>query len=544
MSNASLIDGLRVRVGYCTQTTAKLAIYALQDTGTLSVTCSGGSVSITTPITGLGADNSARPGQVPLYYAKAQVTGLQAGVRYSYTVSKNGFTVSGTFRTLPRDGADFAFIMGTCEHGVQQSPVNIHQIFLDYAESQAIPVYWYMHIDDVWYADSMKLWGFDPTQGSDAQTSLALSNPSTDPQDSGLSWDYCVNWAGYIGFLRSWSMPQLEARLEWHQNMPTWMQWGDHEVASNWLRGQGGSGNWYGPTAGYSAAADYRAVGTANFFSLVATANWEALFGQMSPPKLGASGQHWGATVGPVAIAACDMNSFADGRHGLTYGAGTGTGRQADGTVNLGGSGNASLPYLGSTQIGELLAFYQSADKPFNFFCTSNGLGSHNEPWAQWWVSDTDDLFGRASTGFLNQSRLNGATGKLAILKGDTHAESVVSYHSNGTAGGMGGATQNNKEVWEICPGTINGSASALTTYQYKIWGEVLRYVKCAASSRSRHIHAFVHVTVIQSEYPMRVEVRLMDTTSGRAKMVWGGQWVQTTAGNKLLPLSSPVAGI
>ena len=56
MAGASLIDKLAAHVQYCGQTTAKLVIVALHDTGTVAVSCSGGSVSVGS-VTPLGADS-------------------------------------------------------------------------------------------------------------------------------------------------------------------------------------------------------------------------------------------------------------------------------------------------------------------------------------------------------------------------------------------------------------------------------------------------------------------------------------------------------
>jgi len=532
MTAKSLVDGLRVRLGYCTTTTAKITVVALQDAGTLNVTCSGGSVNITTPLTGIGDDHPTYgAGQYPLFYAKVDITGLTAGTRYTYTVSKNGITRSGSFRTMPANGQNYSFMMSTCEHGEQSSPVAVHQLMREYAEAQEIPVYFYAHIDDNWYTDSMRFFGYGPAAGQDRETGLQMSNLSKDPQDTGLAWDYSFVWSGYFGLLPGWPYGFRQDRMWWHENMPLWAHWGDHEVASNWLRGYGGQGNWYGPP-GYSAASDFSPVGNAHadFFGEVAKPLWEALFGQALPPKLG-TGQHWGVSYGPVAFASADGNTFADGRHGLVPGTGSGTGRQADGSVNA-GAGNATLDYLGATQIGEILGFYQTADKPFNILFTSNGIASHNEPWGQWWVNDFDDFAGRASTGVLNQTRLNGTTGKFCILKGDTHSLHVLSYHSNGTAAGLGGSGHNNKELWEICPGTVNASGTANTTFQYKILGEKLRYKKDAPSPRGRNYHGFLHVTVYAEESPNRMEVRLVDTSSGMNEVVWSGGWNANTSGN------------
>lgn len=547
MTAASLIDGLSVRVGYCSQTTAALTVVALQD-GTLDVACSGGVPAVTVDLTEFGADNPSRPGEAVGLYGKVDITGLSAGTAYTYTVTKGAESVSGSFRTQPAAGQDFAFIMGTCERHDQFSPVDVFALMREYCEAQTIPVSWYAHIDDNSYVDSMSDWGYSPTRGMDATTGLALTNAATKPQGTGLAWDYGVNWLGYFGLIPSWMYTKRESRLWWLRNMPLWAQWGDHEVASNWQRGHGGQGDWYGPkewtaTVGNSGDAAYDAdfapAGVDNFFDTVSVPLWEALFGQALPPKLGATGQHWGVAVGSMAFAAPDMNTYADGRHYLTTGTGAGCGRKADGSIDLGASGDSTLPYLGSAQIGELLGFYATADKPFNILFTANGIASHNEPWGQWWTTDFDDLMARATTGVLNQTRLNGTTGKLAVLKGDSHIMHVCSYHADGTAGGLGGAAHDAKELWEICPGTTNGSGTAPANFQYKLFNEKLRFIQNAVTERGRDYHSFMHVTVYESETPKRVEVRMIETTNGVCETAWAGQWVEDVAGNAFTGIAS-----
>lgn len=539
MSGASLVDGLAARMGYVSQTTAKITVVALQDTGTLSVTCSGGTPTITTALTGLGTDHTSHPGVPVLYYAHIDITGLVADRQYSWSVTKNGNTVSGSFRTMPADGADFSFVMGTCEACDIPAPVNGLTLMRQYIEAQTSPpVNFYAHVDDLLYADLERAWGRPAFRSGDVTTGLRLTkpegDPTGDPQDTGLSADYCINWARYFGLLPDDHYTAHPDRLWVQRNVPFVAQWGDHEVASNWNRGVAGSGGfWYGGPSGYSASPSF-APSPANFFTNVAVPNWEALFGQARPTKLGASGQHWGFTQGPLCIVACDMNTFADGRHGLTLAAGVnpGTGKQPDGSVDLTGGISADLPYLGTQQITDILNYFAASDKPFNILCTANGISSHNEPWGQFWPTDFLDLMQRSSIGVLNNPRLNGTTGKLIILKGDSHALHVTSYHSNGAASGLGGASYNNTELWEVCPGTVNGSATAGVTFPYLRYGGRVRRVKSGVTSNARKIAGFVHVIVRAARSPQEMEIRLIDTTDGSHEVLWSGTFNANTAGN------------
>jgi len=537
MAGASLVDRLGAQVGYCSQTTARITLVALQDTGTLAVTCSGGSVAVGAAIP-LGADNPARVGEPVLYVWQATITGLTAGQRYTWTASKNGLSVSGSLRTMPADGQDFSFTFSTCEHHETFSPANGARLLRQYIEAQEaiVPVYWHNHTDDLLYADSDRSWGLQDYISGDQASGLRLTipegTPNGDPEVTGLSWDYCVNWARYFGLMPAAQYSNNADRLWTLHNVPWHTQWGDHEVASNWQRGYGGFGQWHGPHEweGVVTEPDFRAVGTDNFFANVATVNWEALWGQCRPGKLG-TGQHWGFTLGPMAFCAVDMNTHADGRHGLTVGTGANTGRQADGSIQA-AAGDTTLPYLGTQQITDILTFFQTANKPFNVLFSANGISAHNEPWGQWWVSDFDDLMTRASIGVLNNPRLNGTTGKLVILKGDTHTLHVVSHHANGTAGGLGGSGHTGKELWEICPATINGSSAARTNFTPAILGQRLRFLADCIQSNTRKVHGFVHVTVHASETPQRVSFKLVETTRGAHDVVWSGQWTTDATGN------------
>lgn len=542
MTGAAIVDKLSARMGYVSKTAAKLTVVSLLDTGALAVTCSGGTVAISTPLSGLGSDHTLFPGVPVLYYAKVDISGLSADQAYTWTVSKNGNSVSGSFRTLPADGADFSFVMATCEALDAHSPANGILPFRRYIESQTNPpVHFYAHIDDNMYPDLDRAWGRPAYRSGDVVTQLQLTKPegaaNGDPEDTGLAADYCINWARYFGLMADDHYAAHTDRLWVQRNLAFIAQWGDHEVASNWNRGVGGAGSWYGGPSGYSAAGDFVAS-PVGFFDNVSVPIWEALFGQARPSKLG-TGQHWGFTQGPLCIVACDMNTFADGRHGLTLAAGVnpGTGKQPDGSVDLTGGISADLPYLGTQQITDILNYFASSNKPFNILCTANGISSHNEPWGQFWPTDFLDLMQRASIGVLNNPRLNGTTGKLIILKGDSHALHVTSYHSNGAASGLGGASYNNKELWEVCAGTLNGSNTAGVTFPYLRYAGRVRRVKSGVASNARKIHGFVHIIVRASRSPQEMEIRLIDTTNGDAEVLWSGKFDTARSGNAPRPI-------
>ena len=538
MTGAAIIDKLSARMGYVSQNSAKLTIVSLQDTGTLAVTCPGATVTISTALTGLGTDHTGHVGVPVLYYAKADFSGLQPDSAYSWTVTKNGLSVSGSFRTLPSDGQDWSFVMSTCDACDIPSPANGMTPFRAYIEAQTTPrVYFYAHIDDNIYSDLERAWGTPAYRSGDVATQLRLTkpegDPTGDPEDTMLSADYCINYARYFGLLSDDMYTSSADRMWIQRNLGFVSQWGDHEVASNFERGVGGSGKWYGDSTRSSSSPGFVAL-TAGFLANTAAPNWEALFGQARPSKLGASGQYWGFTQGPVCMVACDMNTFANGDHGLTLAAGVnpGTGKQPDGSVDLTGGISADLPYLGTQQITDILSYFAASDKPFNILFTQNGISSHNEPWGQFWPTDFLDLMQRASIGVLNNPRLNGTTGKLIILKGDTHALHVTSYHSNGAASGLGGASYNNKELWEVCPGTINGSATAGVTFPYLRYAGRVRRSKSGTASNARKLHGFVHVIVRASRSPQEMEIRLIDTSNGDAEVLWSGTFNSSTAGN------------
>lgn len=535
MSGASLIDALAVRVGFVSQTAAKLTAVALQDTGVLDVSCSGSPGISVSALSGIGTDHPSHPGEPILFYSHIDITGLTAGTYYTWEVTKNGHTVSGSFSTLPAASQDFSFVVTTCEASDIPAPSNGMSLLRQYVTDQQVS--FHVHVDDLLYADTERSWGRPATRSGDVATGLRLTKPqgvaNGDPQETGLSADYCINWARYFGLIPDDTYTAHTDRMWMHRNVPFMAQWGDHEVASNWNRGVGGFGLWFGGPAGYSTAPGFTAS-PAGFFDNVSVVNWEALFGQSHPAKIGASGQHWGFTQGPLCVVACDMNTFADGRHGLVLASGTsqGTGKQVDGSVDLTGGISADLPYLGTQQITDILNFFNASDKPFNILFTANGITSHNEPWGQFWPTDFLDLMTRASIGVLNNPRLNGTTGKLVVIKGDTHALHVTSYHSNGTAAGLGGAGHTGKELWEVCSGTVNGSSTANVSFPYLRYAARIRRVKSAVASNARKVHGFVHVTVRASSTPQELELRLIDTTDGEYETLWSGVWRSDTPGN------------
>lgn len=539
MAYASLVNKLAVRVGYVTQTSINLLVIVLQDDDPIVVNSPHGQVTTVVPLTGVGDDNPSSPGEYVAFYAHVMLTGLSVDQDVVYSVTCGDLSVTGTIRTMPNENRNWAFTMTTCEHGEQFGPLHGTSMLREFIEKVApTRVYFHAHIDDNGYPDSERSWGRPSFPSGDVTTGLQLTKPegvaNGDPQDTGLAWDYAIQYVKYFGMLDDVPHYTHPDRKWLHNNIPLVAQFGDHEVASNWLRGYGGQGNWYGPkeSPAYSTATDFAEVGVADFYDTVAIPLWEAFFGMASPPKISAAGQQWGFVFGSVCFVAPDANTFVDGRHDLNIGSGSQTGRQADGSVDVGATGDSTLPYYGTSQITDILQYYTDSKKPFNVMFTSNGIWGHNEPWAQWWVDDFDDFVTRASIGVLNNPQINGQKGKLCVLKGDSHAQHVTSINSNGTAGGMGGASYDGDELWEWCPATVNGSATAIVTFPYKILGGQIKYLRSGTAVQNPKLQGFLYVEVFEEESPKRMKISMVDTTEGLFSIPYAGEWVENVQGN------------
>ena len=555
------VAGVAVRVGYCGQSTAKLLACSLRG-GEVSASCSGGSVSVPT-LVGQGDDNPAQVGKYVAATGVVEITGLSPFTGYTWSVTVDGQTITGSFKTLPADAiTDYGFLMWTCESysvGHRWQKGDVYADIKETVETAAEPILFSAHIDDLGYFDIFKYVGASQT---DATTGLYTTAGAGQqgPMSTGLAWDYAVGWCAWLGLLPSRPALSTESRLWMMRNLPLWSQWGDHEIAGDHC-----SGVYVGPADSSYQWGCNRA--TYNNGQIPAGINLEAVAESMyeafcasacAPPRQAADGgpasqvnaQYWGAVVGPVRFFSFDRNKYAlpfnacdlgdthsYGRAGSTM-AGTCAGATVPTRTELGVlTDTQPTEFLGATQLNDMLTWLNN-DEPFKVIFASNGIARHNQPWADRWPTEFDDFIGRPSTGLMQNPKTSGTDGYSCFIKGDTHGLHVTSYHANGSDG-LGSAAVASGELWEICSGTINGSTIGGNLFINAIsCGGKLRYGKCGVTQGDRTISAFTQVRVLASLAQAELHVSLVQTPGQRT--VWSGFQKVGQAGNGFQYLTNP----
>lgn len=517
MPGRSTIPGLAAQNGFATESTATVMVQSLLG-GTLAATCSGGAtVTITRALTGVGDDHPTHgAGQYVCYVGQVTFSGLSPDTDYYWTVTDGNSTISGSVHTLHQRTArkTWAFFMGTCEQFEIPYPPGWHGVMRALIEESEEPVLFYAHIDDNLYADTDRLWG-DGGQGVDTRTGLALSSPTTDPQDTALNWDYCVNYAGWAGLLPCHGKARDPDRLWIHRNVAQWRQWGDHEIEGNHCRLP-------------SDATDNNHGCDRVTLEPLCENLWNLFIGNGGPPKLRTGEQYWGYSVGNfLCFTAMDCNKHSDPLHGGSPGV---------------SPSSPNLDFLGANQISDLLTFHNAQARPFNVFFTSDGISGHNEPWGAYWPTDFNSWLtlgaGTTNLGVLVNPLLNGTTGKMCVLKGDSHVLHVSRFASNGSATGLGGASYNGHYLVEVCPGTINGSPNGNTSFQFASYGHRLMYHKWSPGGTGLYrFGGVVKVIVREGEADPEMEVQLIcfngTKDAQHPHIVWRGLWKQSDTGNQ-----------
>lgn len=506
---------------------------------------------------GYGDDNPAQVGKYVCATGVLQIIGLSPFSRYTYSVTVDGQTIDGSFTTLPAsDAVDWGFFMQTCQHRSgalgQYMKEPVFSRVRELAESSDVPVLFTAHIDDMLYVDIFKEFGrsqTDPTTGLYITAGAGQQGPCA----TGLQWDYAVGWCGWLGLLPSVAELYHDDYKWLMQNMPMWCLWGDHEIGGDHCSFVydglgGGSVSWGCNRAAYNNGTG----GTANL-EAKAEAMYEAFcVSACAPPRQSADGgpasqanaQYWGATVGPVRFFAFDRNKYAQpynacdlgdthtyGRPGTAF-AGTCSGVTKPTRTELGVlTDTAPTVFLGATQLTDMLTWLNN-DEPFKVIFAPNGISRHNQPWNELWPAEFDDYIGRASIGLMKNGKTNGTTGYSVHLKGDTHGLGVVSYHANGTGTGLGGASVASGELWEICPGTINGSTIGGSLFGGTIHaGGKLRYKKNGVSQGDRQLAGVLHCKVYGSRSPKEFQVDLVELP--QKQVLWSGYQVVGQSGNQ-----------
>lgn len=546
----ALIDGLSRQLGYCGQTTAKVVIATLND-GPVTVTCDAGTVQQPTMV-GRGGDNPARPGEFVCYVGVATITGLSPGQVYNGTITHIGELAGETFtktfspRTLVNsDSVPWAFGTDTCENHSQRwllgDPWLAKKQKIEEIEKEIGGRFLFnAHIDDLGYFDTFKLFG-TPT-GTDWATGLATTatGGQTGAQDTGLAWDYALAWLGWMGGLPSLGHANTEGREWFRANIPLWAVWGDHEIEGDHCAVVRDPAQ---PAVSHGCDRTLEATAEAEYNAFCADACTPPRQAADGGPATQANAQYWGAVVGPVRFFAIDRNKYAlpfnacDAGDVHTYGRsgtpsfGTCSGATTPTRTELGiGSDTQPPDFLGATQLTDMLNWLNN-DEPFKNIFMSNGVALHNQPWGDRWAVEFDDFLTRATTGLLVNNKTNGMIGHTCLDKGDTHAATVVSYHADGTATGLGGAGQDNKELWELCPGTVNGSTAAGTVFTGTIpYKGKLRY-RLSGKNQGDRDFAATTLTIVRGDLSSkRFEKRLYELPSN--KLLWSGYMESDQVGN------------
>jgi len=209
-----------------------------------------------------------------------------------------------------------------------------------------------------------------------------------------------------------------------HSNLSHWCQWGDNEVSGNHCRDvTKNCRDW----AGWTPAKNC-------WQKFIADHCMPPIVVADGGPSSQAGDYLWGCSIGDVRFMSPDVNTYMTPFDG------------------------ASPVVAGSTQANDIKTFLNGNEKIKVFF-NPLGIAKQNESWGSKWTTEWNDLLA-GSNGLLTNNSMNGTSGDLVFLKGDTHSMRVVQYKADGTSQGLGGVGLNGVNVWEICPGTPNGSGS------------------------------------------------------------------------------------
>lgn len=453
------VDRVRCRVGYASTTSVKISVVTFNNDSMVTCTCSGGSVAV-------GTRTAQGSGSVHCYTGIITITGLTAGTEYTFTISHGTDSISGSFQTLPESG-DFKVMLGSC---TKHNPKNTGQVWgavKQYIQNNS-PIA-YAHIDDLLYADTLRVSNFTQIASTDPDTSLSQSGV---PQDTKSEDDYIVAWMAWYGMFPNWWRLPGGDDFEWQfRNIAHWDQFGDHEFYSD--------ANAHVETSSPAEA------GSQPTIDAFAYDLWEAFIGDAGPPRLRAGEYYWGFRVGNVAFASPDFISKAQaynacnvgdtGPRGATdsdwhiadvsvaanweavYSTGQPSFPTNPSRTDLGHATDDSPPdYIGSQQSSDLVTFFTSteSDADAKVLLSSKAITAHNQPWYDWhpdeFVSYISSIYGDNSC--------NGTDGHYFHFCGDVHAFAVDKFTANGSDG-LGLTNLNGDVLFEFLCGTINSSS-------------------------------------------------------------------------------------
>lgn len=457
------IDRIRCQVGYVSADTAKIIVVTFNDKP-ITATCSGGTPSVGT----LTAQGTAHGGGLDhvCHTGLVTITGLTAGQRYTYSLTHEGETISGSFRTEPSAGAAWKLIMSTCEGpwlnvgGAQMWRGMRERIE---ADSEIVAR---AHIDDVWYFDTAKIQNYG-TGSACPETGITQSGV---PQATESEVDYVVAYAAYFGMFPEWLVWTGNEHRQWLlRNIAWWTMFGDHEF--------------YGDARSHVAKSTSAVMGNIpaiDAFIEGASGLWNSFFGNANPPVLRASEYYWGMDFGGVTFATLDRVTHAQAYDACNSGDSGSRGASDSGWyiadvsdnadwVSVHGEAKPSFPtnpsrtdlgiatdatgadYMGANQISDLESHFTGSSEPWKVLLTSVSVTAHNQPWYDWHPTE---WLGYIQT-ILGSDACNGTDGHYCHFLGDVHTPWVRDFTADGTADGLGGTGLASGEFWEFNAGSF-----------------------------------------------------------------------------------------
>lgn len=365
--------------------------------GTVSASCSGGSVAV-----GSSSDRYNHGG-LSVNNTLVTITGLSANTTYTYTVSKNTESVSGSFTTQTSGEHEFGWIMATCDSWRHKTGKNSYTAIRKLCETSPEKIAGIFMIDDLFYTD-------DFTLSTDSETGLS----SGVPQSTGLGRDYAVSYAVLLGCTGYDTQKWRHADRLWvNRNIPTWASGGDHAIEFNHCRGPIGSGDYQGCD---------RTVGG---LEEIGKAEWDSAIGNGNPTPLRTDRWHWGKTIGDVSFSLWDYSLYSQPHNPA--------------------SPDADLVAYGSEQINDIMSYHTTQSSPFNIFLMESGINV-GQPWHSSSAADPwhpNEANGWKTT-FDAENKLNGVSGSSVVMYGDNHSPHVMSFDT----------------FWGFCAGVLQDAAS------------------------------------------------------------------------------------
>lgn len=515
-----------VRPGYATTTSCKLAICSLYPEDVVvavngvaqpAVTLAAVGTDRATPVTFNGASTSTAG-----YAGSINITGLQPFTRYSYTVTQNGNSESGSFMTAPRATDDFSLFFGGCDNNTNLggSPTGFYDKIMDYIQNGALPTVGMLFVDDLGYVDGSLV---DDSAGTGHTTTGAAA--ATQNWKTGGVYNYALAYMGNLGLLQNTGNAYVawgrdSARVFCSQNMNLWPQWGDHEFVNDI--------GWDAPTNSVSIPSG----GTVSYATLFANgkAAWDALIKPLQPPSLGTpdtAANHWGFTLGPVAIVAPD---------GITNGNGT----WDRATVGV-GSGEPTVVF-GNNQIDDVLNFLNTSGAAFNLIGLMHSVrylspvvGVYQQgaqhPLYNHILPEYQRLFtaiGNTPKSVMDNPKTNGVQGVTVCLHGDYHHACVLRHQAAAYTGNAA------EQFYSVHNGTTNGSTNFSWPNAYSPQGTLYdgkTYVEYESgwvnTTGLNHNWAGLRIDVYGSKPQKEMHVIPMNAAGAE---VWHGRFVERSS--------------